>query len=406
MDYKKLAIISYTDINGVEEEFQKRLNSYSTLKTGFFIHPMVNEFRKTDIEYELFYNMIPSHVKKIEKIIDNSKRISGLSELINDIAREKIMLNYLVEEIQGTNETEGVRSTRKEISNALSHKDSDENVRFKGIANMYFKIFSNNLHEINSVSDVREIYDLLFIEGVPEEDKPDGKFFRKGTVEIMDGPTVVHRGNPDEASIIEGISYLIKLMHDTDIPYIVKAIICHYILEYIHPFYDGNGRLGRFIFSQYVAQKLDFFTGISISNVVNKNKNKYSDVFSEVSKKKNYGELTFFVEGILDLILIAQQTVLEDLENNIEKIQYYKELLDNLDLSSSAKNVLFILLQDYEFKKMGSFVTDIEVAEAIGKSRSAVNKPFGELLQQGIVDRVGKRPSIHRLSNEFVEKNL
>lgn len=404
MDYKKLRIISYDRSIDLNKEYEKRISSYSTNKIGFKIHPFVNEHRKSETTYELFYLYLENHVKMLQTINSNSSKISKLSRKIKDIPKQKIMLNYLIEEIQGTNETEGVRSSREEVGAAVYAAQSQnmtQKIRFKGIANMYFKIFEGFSVPIKKPEDIRNIYNLLFLEDVSEENILDGKLFRKDSVSIMDGTAVVHRGNPTEESIIEDLEILISIMNNKEIPFLIKCIISHYILEYIHPFYDGNGRLGRFIISQYLAKKLDFFTGISISNIVNKNKKNYSEAFSEVSENKNFGELTFFVEMMLKLIIEAQENVMEDLYESHMKLEYFKEALEDLDIGELSKNVLYILIQNYEFTLLGKRISDIDLVKVTGKTRHLVDKALTELVDKKYIKKIGIRPSQHELSDSF-----
>ena len=51
----------------------------------------------------------------------------------------------------------------------------------------------------------------------------------------------------------KNIEDLIQFMNIKDIPFLVKASIVHFFFEYIHPFYDGNGRFGRYLLSLYLA---------------------------------------------------------------------------------------------------------------------------------------------------------
>ncbi|MFL8888596.1 Fic family protein [Helcococcus kunzii] len=81
----------------------------------------------------------------------------------------------------------------------------------------------------------------------------------------------------------EDLTKLLSYMNEEDESDIIKAIVSHYIFEYIHLFYNGNGRLGRYLLSSYLAYKLDPFSALSISEAIKNNKNKYGDIFSEVT---------------------------------------------------------------------------------------------------------------------------
>ena len=130
-------------------------------------------------------------------------------------------------------------------------------------------------------------------------------------------------------------------MNSKDYPFLEKCIISHYYLEYIHPFYDGNGRLGRFIISSYLARKLDLFTGVSISNSINKNREKYYDALLEVSNPRNQGEVTHLIEDLLEIILEGQNNSLNQLKEATAKMNVLDDYLKSVkDIKGNEKNVL------------------------------------------------------------------
>ena len=67
MKYEKLRILSYD--GDVKEEYSKRFNSYTTIKTNIRIHPFFREQRILDETFELFYLPLPSMLRKEEEII-------------------------------------------------------------------------------------------------------------------------------------------------------------------------------------------------------------------------------------------------------------------------------------------------------------------------------------------------
>lgn len=177
MDYKKLRIISYNSTKVAEEEYQLRLNSLSTFKTDLIITPysIQKEERLNHERYPLFYLPLPAILILEDKILRNSKKIQREFSEFPVIAQDKMLFNHIIEEIQSSNEIEGVRSTRKELQEAAKFKDTNIKVRFKGIVSQYLNIGDSKYEKIKKVEDFRAIYDNLFLDDVQEDELPDGK---------------------------------------------------------------------------------------------------------------------------------------------------------------------------------------------------------------------------------------
>ena len=235
------------------------------------------------------------------RLMRNSKEIKKFKELPS-VAQEKILFNHIIEEIQSSNEVEGVRSTRKELQEAAKYKDTNIKIWFKGIVSQYLNIGHSKYEIIEKLEDFRNIYDTLFSGDISADEQPDGKLFRKNGIYSRENK-VVHQGAANEELIIKDLEDLLSFMNSKSYPFLLKSAITHYFFEYIHPFYYGNGKLGRFVLSSYLARKLDKFIGISFSNSVRENRRKYLDAFNEVSEPKNKGDITHFVQTIDELIV-------------------------------------------------------------------------------------------------------
>ncbi|MBO0427637.1 Fic family protein [Vagococcus fluvialis] len=404
MNYKPLKIVFYEDRKSFENEYLARFNSQATFKTGLTIFPFDRGRRITSENYELFYMPMIKHDMLKEKIVDNSKKISEYMSNLPGPVNQKLFLSQIIEEIQSTNDIEGVQSTRKEIGEALLYRDSEEIKRFKGIVNMYMKLGESEYQTINDITMIREIYDELFIDDIPERDLPDGKFFRKSVVYVGSDDRRVHQGNPNEESIIKDLNRLVTFMNRKDIPFLLKCVISHYNFEYIHPFYDGNGRMGRFLMSNYLTRKLDSLTGISISNAVLHSKKKYEESFAEVSNPRNRGDLTLFVEAMYELIVSGQEEILSGLESAMAKMERIISYIKSLELPENEKKVLFVLAQSELFGELNDPVKDLEVRELHGWGLSKSNKIFNSLEEKGYVIKIGSNPLVHQLSDKVIDE--
>lgn len=400
--HKKLKIISYDNIKQHEPTYLERLNSTSSIITELEVYPFSphKQTRVMENKFPIFVTVIPDMLPLIESIYRNSKTLESIGAQLPGIANKRLLISLMIEEIQSTNEIEGVKSTRAEINEAFKAKDKKD-VRFGGIVHLYYSMIQNEKIEISKLEDFRDIYDELVLDEIDENDKPDGRLFRSGSVYIQDGNKKYHQGDPNEEIINENLLKLISFMNYNDISYLLKTIITHYFFEYIHPFYDGNGRMGRFLLSRYLARKIDVYTGLSFSQGVFLNKNLYEKSFIEVSHPKNNGELTYFVIDMMKIIIEGQKKIIKELKLYQKQLDNAHSYVAGLKWDEIKSNILLFFFQDSFYNKFEKGITNMSLEESCGCSRYLVNKYTKELEIEGSIKKIGDSPVKYVLSDEL-----
>ena len=412
--YEKLIKLYYKKKN-IEEEYIKRIENPATLITELKINPMKKGNKILDKEYNLFYVNLLEHTLLQEKIMENSKKIISLSNpnKFPQIAIKEIINKILSNELDKTNKIEGIETIKSEIYYSLKDdkKSSKKNNKLEGIVKKYKDIMEKNFKDtqhIDNLSSFRKIYDEMF-EGFEKSGnyKLDGKYFRKNTVKVINGlGNTIHIGVNGEEAIEKNIEDLIQFMNRKDIPFLIKASISHFFFEYIHPFYDGNGRFGRYLLSLYLARKLDILTAFSVSYSISKNLDDYYKSFVEVEDVNNYGEITFFVENILKTIKNGQEMIIELLNDSVMRFKHSMEILDELtkELSEKENIILQIYLQNYLFNDFEE-LTNVELTSIIGDlTQQTINKYTQELEKKGYLVKIKQRPLTYALSEKITEK--
>lgn len=392
----------------IVKEYAARINNPCTYKTELKIYPILKGNKVPQEEYKLFCLPINELLMKQEKICLNSKQIIEISSELPKAAHQACITDIMSNEIVKTNGLEGVHSTKKEIYDSMS---SRKRTRFSGIINKYIQITEGNIETIDFPEEIRKIYDDIFADDIltNPENKLDGKLFRKEGVYIHSGMNNVHTGDSSEELIIKHLEDLIEFRNRKDVPFLIKASIVHYYFEYIHPFYDGNGRFGRFLFSMYLARKVDIFTGLSLSYSIFGDKNKYSNLFKETSSPRNKGELTFFVLGMLEFILNGQKSIIEMLKDKKLQLDYAEDYLNKLKKDKKLEKIeteaLFIYMQNYIFAKENP-LTDDELLPYIKELKSirTLRKYLNRLTDLGLITTVNKKPIVRTASDQI--KNI
>ena len=412
--YENLIKLYYKKQN-IEEEYIKRIENPSTFITDLKINPIKRESKILDKEYNLFYVNLIEHTLLQQEIFENSKKIISLSNPneFPKIAITEIINKILSNELYKTNKIEGIESSKSQIYSSLKEngKSNKKENKLDGIIKKYQDIMENNFEDtqhINNLSSFRKIYDEMFKDFEKSGGyKLDGKYFRKDSVQIVNSTKkIIHIGINGEEAIEKNIENLIQFMNRKDIPFLVKASISHFFFEYIHPFYDGNGRFGRYLLSLYLARKLDILTAFSLSYSISKNLDDYYKSFVEVEDVNNYGEITFFVENILETIKIGQKMIIELLNDSVMRFKHSMEILNELtkDLSEKENILLQIYLQNYLFNDFEE-ITNVELSYIIGDlTQQTINKYTQELEKKGYLVKIKQRPLTYTLADKITDR--
>lgn len=381
-----------------ETEYQARLSGYSTLRTNI-----------TFEGHEVFVVMFNGLVASMDKVREQEGLVNELWNALPIIAKRAYLFDLLGNEMQSTNRIENVHSTRKEIGEALKAASRNEsNRRFSEFAQLYLGLTDKDhaSHLPQTLEDIRDIYDRVIQGELEEGDKPDARLFRRKDVFINDESTgrQIHRGITPESAIEIQLTKLIALMHDTDIPPLVRATVCHFIFEYIHPFYDGNGRTGRYLFALQLSEHLSIPTAISLSPVVNDMKGAYYKAFDEADDPLNCSDASIFVFQMLKFISHAQRSIVDELQvkrglldDSWQRIlNYEEEEKDSLDIDT--KNVLYALIQEKLFDPSEDEVTRKALREFFNIGRDKVSTITRKLSKLGFLDMHGSRPIRYTLS--------
>lgn len=159
-----------------------------------------------------------------------------------------------------------------------------------------------NLHSLESLCKAHGMFmkDLV---------KDAGKI-RSGNVGIFKGGQVVHVA-PQPKMLPRLLKNLFAFLKKSDDHKIIKSCVFHYEFEFIHPFSDGNGRMGRFWQNIILYSYNPVFEYLPIESLIKENQRNYYNVLQQCDKE---AESTKFIEFMLEIILRA----LNDFFNNIK----------------------------------------------------------------------------------------
>ena len=184
------------------------------------------------------------------------------------------------------------------------------------------------------------------------------------------------------------------MQNSVKIPHLIKIAIIHYQFETIHPFLDGNGRIGRLLITLYLLdKKLLKYPTLYLSYFFEKNRNNYYDKLTRVRTENKLSDwIAFFLEGII-----------ETAQNSIATFENIIKLRDTIERTSIATlgrkqaDALSLLKKMYKTPILDGG----EIADMMGVHTSTANRMIKDFEQLGILkERTGyKRNKIY----EFVD---
>ena len=296
-----------------DREYKQRINGYSTIVTQLRPKLMDEDGASSNVD-PIFFVETTKINELISKIYRNSKLIVNLGQILPGVAKDSFINTLLINEIHFTNEIEGVVTDREEIGTIVgNNKKISRSKRLSSTVNMYIDTISQKSKKILELKDFRDIYDELLEGEILDQYKPDGKYFRNGFVRIGSESETVQVPPTNEKDILVALTNLMDFMNSHDIDPVLKSLVTHFMFENTHPFYDGNGRTGRYLLSSYISSKVDKFSGLSIATAIRQHNSKYYRTFKQAGNMFNRADLTIFLEDMLDIIVSGQEDVIQDL---------------------------------------------------------------------------------------------
>lgn len=381
------------DSNTTDKIYKERFNSSYAHRLGININGG-----------EAFYVVTPDIYKNMLQIAKQDKITQALTSKLPVIALTQYVKQCMIDEITSTNNIEGVYSSRQEINKIIENLEKhNSEIRFLGLVRSYSLLNKRNKIKFDSCHDIRAAYNDLLLDDILREqpkDKPDGKIFRKGPVTVSESGMPIHEGLMPEKKIIEYMEKALRVFNDNNQEPLLRAAVFHYLLGYIHPFYDGNGRLSRFISSWMFAKEYEPIVSYCFSLTINNNLNSYYKTFKLCNHALNKGDLTPFVDFFVSAAL---ETFISLNKNLKEKTQIYKNYLDNINklpLSDDKRylSLYDLLLQATLFSEVGISTKDLLLMTET--TRTTLRKRLEKLVNKNqlVVNKLGNE-KFYKLSN-------
>lgn len=225
-----------------------------------------------------------------------------------------------------------------------------------------------NAYEIYDRLDSLNPYsvdDLLKAHGVMTRDLvAESGCFRSGSVGVVDSDgRVLHFGTLP-AYVPQLVGELVDWVRDSDYPMLLKSCVFHYELELIHPFADGNGRIGRLWHTLLLSKWKPFFAWLPVESIIHDRQQEY---YNAINRSNAEGESTAFIEFMLSAIQEALEEAVSteaphkrtDRWREIKAFLRENETISNADVrellqvsAATANRILAKLVSDGKLQKL------------------------------------------------------
>ena len=249
------------------------------------------------------------------KLVEASKNLTLLDALANFVPNINLLVSiYVRKEALLSSQIEGTQCTLDDIFDPLIEENTNQNV--SDVVN-YIKATEYALDRLNTLPLcnrlIKEAHRIL-MEGVRGQEKSPGEFrYSQNWIGGQNSNIKTARYIPPNVlDMQEAMSDLEKYINSDDsLDPLIQAALIHYQFETIHPFLDGNGRIGRLLITLFlIEKKVISCPALYISYFLKMNRIEYYDRMSQVRKTGDYEQwVLFFLQALADSSSDAIDTI-------------------------------------------------------------------------------------------------
>ena len=212
---------------------------------------------------------------------------------------------------------------------------------------------------------------LLMMKGLVK----DAGMYRQEGVGVMSGEQVVHMA-PQADRVAKLMAELLDWLANCDVHPLIASCVFHYEFEFIHPFSDGNGRMGRLWQTLILSKWHEVFINIPVESMVYQHQDNYYLAIRQSTQQTDCAPfIEFMLQMIFDAITEAKTS---------ENAGLNAGLNEGLKLSDVDKAILAFIEQD-------CYITNAQLAEKCGKSQSTIERRIKLLKDAGLITRIGAK---------------
>ena len=358
----------------------KKLEKYESGK-----YVKMNDY-KAFIPSKINYTWVWDDTKLNKLLSDANIQIGELNAYSSLIPNIDLYIKMHVKiEANKSSAIEGTRTTVEEDLLDISDINPEKRDDWQEVQN-YVKATNYGVKKINEgfpvcVRLIKELHKIL-LTGVRGEHKMPGEF---RTSQNWIGGSMPSRAAyvpPPHMEVAECLSDFEKFINDekNDTPDLIRIAILHYQFESIHPFLDGNGRIGRLLIPLYLQSKriLDK-SCLYISDYIEKNK---EDYYYALNRVRTHNDMILWIKFFLEAIIETAKTAKNKFKNVVDFTKQIDKEIMNLSVKAeNAKKILDLLYNE-------PIITRSKISKNTGLISSTTNNIINAFLENGILKEI------------------
>lgn len=317
----------------------------------------------------------------INLLIKANSQLAVLESIATRIPNVELFISmYVRKEALMSSQIEGTQATLEDVLDPMIEANTNRNVA--DVVN-YIKATEfavKRLHELPLCNRLIKETHAVLMEDVRGQEKSPGEFRCSQNWIGGQGSTLKNARYipPSPDDMIEAMSDLEKYINaDDELDALIRAALIHYQFETIHPFLDGNGRVGRLLITLFLMEKKVLSTpALYISYFLKKNRVEYYDRMTEVRAKGNYEQwVTFFLRALLESAEDATATIDELIALHDKNAAVIS------GMGRAAKNAMLV----FEYLEANPIIEIRKTAEALSITFNTASSAIQRLVDAGIL---------------------
>lgn len=327
--------------------------------------------------------------------------VKGMLETLGEEVKQETLIQFMIDEAMKTSEIEGEYYSRQDILSSIKNKiglaipkHSIFDKRAAGISELMVEVRSG-YHRSLTETLLQTWHRILFAQSFTIQ----GGYYRQGktSMQIISGSfgkEIVHYEAPPAIQVQKEMTQFIQWYTQYEVTPLdfknamIKTAISHLYFESIHPFEDGNGRIGRALAEKCLAEAFQFPLILSLSKTIEKDKKSY---YSALKEAQHSLDITAWIAYFCGIIIEAQQQAKQTIHLIVNKAHFFDQHQTQLN---ERQHKVILKMFDLGLEDFQGGMSAKKYMSLTKTSKATATRDLQDLVEKGIFAVTGAGRSV------------